>query len=241
MGFRGYALLFFVAAWMFFLGILVGRGTAPVSFDTTAFQTALSRIASESWTEPELPATSDLDFYDALKKPVPTGGGKNPALDSEIFPADRNLAGTGLQDKGASSERVVKRSRKAMTRTAESKKVKQKTFPSAVLHKPTTSSMGAEKKQGLTRTQKDVQKAVQDDFSKSYTIQVAAFRALLDTLQKKKEVESKGYTCYRTMAKKDNKIWHRLRIGSFKTKNEARKVLDRLKADNLNGMIIVKE
>ena len=39
-----YLLVFFVAAWMFVLGVLVGRGTAPVHFDTQALQEELAAL-----------------------------------------------------------------------------------------------------------------------------------------------------------------------------------------------------
>jgi len=62
----------FVAGWMFFLGILVGRGTAPVTFDTQEFQKRLEIIAQE-FGKREKPETKiDLEFYDALTQPVQT-------------------------------------------------------------------------------------------------------------------------------------------------------------------------
>ena len=39
--FLGICLIFFISAWMFVLGILVGRGTAPVHFDIEVLQKEL--------------------------------------------------------------------------------------------------------------------------------------------------------------------------------------------------------
>ena len=39
-----YLLIFFIAAWMFILGILVGRRQAPVYFDTLALQEELAAL-----------------------------------------------------------------------------------------------------------------------------------------------------------------------------------------------------
>ena len=37
------SLIFFLCAWMFVLGVLVGRGTAPVKFDIAALELLLPR------------------------------------------------------------------------------------------------------------------------------------------------------------------------------------------------------
>lgn len=257
MGVRGYVILFFVSAWMFFLGILVGRGTAPVSFDTTGFQAALARLALESKVAPVLPEAADLDFYDVLKKPAPTGKGRRiTALDGEILPAARRKS---IKGRTTASGLEIKLSRKAMTRRVASdgsKKTELKSSRQSALLSSALSSSGAGK--SLSPAQGPEPHSVSPlaadppasaraasrggaDSGAVYTIQVAAFRALEDVLKKKEEIEAKGYTCYRTMAKKDNTIWHRLRIGSFKTRKEARRVLERLRADHMQGMIIQKD
>ena len=69
-------LLFLVCGWMFVLGVLVGRGTAPVNFDIQAIQKELIALkesmlrkeknAIELQLEKES-AKSNLEFYEALK------------------------------------------------------------------------------------------------------------------------------------------------------------------------------
>jgi hypothetical protein len=75
-----YLLLFCVAAWMFILGMLVGRGTAPVEFDTQALQKELaalrdSMVKKERETIERTMRGEDekasLDFYEDLKKDGP--------------------------------------------------------------------------------------------------------------------------------------------------------------------------
>jgi len=75
-----YLLVLFVAAWMFVLGLLVGRGTAPVSFDMqvledelTAMRDAILKTEQESVEKAmrgEIPKHS-LDFHEALIKDEP--------------------------------------------------------------------------------------------------------------------------------------------------------------------------
>ncbi|MDP7417006.1 MAG: hypothetical protein QF888_03315, partial [Desulfobacterales bacterium] len=46
-----FSVIFFVAAWMFFLGILVGRGTAPVKFNIEKLQKKLAALKAEDINE----------------------------------------------------------------------------------------------------------------------------------------------------------------------------------------------
>ncbi len=63
-----YSGLFLLSGWMFFIGLLVGRGTAPVEFDTGWFQERLAVIFEDSQTEEPVLEKPELDFYVALQK-----------------------------------------------------------------------------------------------------------------------------------------------------------------------------
>jgi cell division septation protein DedD len=68
--------VFIISAWMFALGVMVGRGTAPVSFDTERLKRTLeslqgSQQAARSGPRPgptEMKNKTDLGFYEALPK-----------------------------------------------------------------------------------------------------------------------------------------------------------------------------
>lgn len=71
-----YLLVFFVAVWMFVLGILVGRGTAPVTFDTRALQQELADLRNAMMQKEQEAVEkairgegeqAPLEFYEALK------------------------------------------------------------------------------------------------------------------------------------------------------------------------------
>lgn len=66
-GLLKYSGLFLLSGWMFFIGLLVGRGTAPVEFDTGWFQERLAVIFDDSETEEPLIEKPELDFYAALQ------------------------------------------------------------------------------------------------------------------------------------------------------------------------------
>ena len=67
--------IFILCAWMFVIGVLVGRGTAPVKFDIDGLQTKLEfpgqdqkkREAGQSQAESDIVKDkTKLDFYEAL-------------------------------------------------------------------------------------------------------------------------------------------------------------------------------
>ena len=107
-----YLLVFFVAAWMFVLGVLVGRGTAPVHFDTQALQKELV-VLRDAMLKKERESVekairgedqkAPLEFYEALKKdepdtavqipvdPATTGGPSTRADPTDAIPPPHKL------------------------------------------------------------------------------------------------------------------------------------------------------
>ena len=72
-----FGIIFFISAWMFVLGVLVGRGTAPVHFDIeklqkdlAALKEAVLRKERQSLSVPpgSLAKGHELGFYEALKE-----------------------------------------------------------------------------------------------------------------------------------------------------------------------------
>ena len=70
-------IIFFVSAWMFVLGVLVGRGTAPVHFDIESLQKELAALKEavqkkeQQWYKNRSEPVSDnpdLEFHEALKQ-----------------------------------------------------------------------------------------------------------------------------------------------------------------------------
>ncbi len=71
--------MLFISMWMFVLGILVGRGTAPVPFDIHKLQKELKHLKETTLKKEEIRFNilSDADkknfeFHDALKKRTPS-------------------------------------------------------------------------------------------------------------------------------------------------------------------------
>lgn len=83
----GLCLLFLISGWMFVLGVLVGRGTAPVNFDIQALQNELKQLKASMIKQERRAMESDsakagaqaaFEFYEALKKKEQTEQFKLP-------------------------------------------------------------------------------------------------------------------------------------------------------------------
>ena len=83
----GLCLLFLISGWMFILGVLVGRGSAPVNFDIQALQNELKQLKASMIKQERRAMESDsakagaqaaFEFYEALKKKEQTEQFKLP-------------------------------------------------------------------------------------------------------------------------------------------------------------------
>jgi hypothetical protein len=88
-----------LSAWMFGLGVWVGRGTAPLRFDIAKLETELAELKGRLMAEEQQRTAltqeaagdwSNLDFYEALKKT-----GDEPLPNPKAPPAAAGAADTG--------------------------------------------------------------------------------------------------------------------------------------------------
>jgi len=231
---------------MFALGVIVGRGTSPVTFDTESFQERLRVIVGEIPRESPEEGKVDLDFFKTLNKPV--------AKEPEVVPEgpERARAGgatpaTGIRENEGPIP--VKVSRKLATRNRLPASGPVKTKEGAAMVK--TESKGRLKED---RVKKNVQPVADSGTGKvagaeapppsvegRYTIQVAAYRAFKDAVTQMSLLKEKGFTSYRTRGEAGGTTWYRVRTGSFNDFQSAREALNRLKQAKINGMIIKKD
>lgn len=202
-------IIFFVSAWMFVLGVLVGRGTAPVYFNIESLQKELAALKDavqkkeQEWyksrtdTAPDKP---ELEFHEALKK---------SQVDLRLGP------GASRPDKPAENIKKI---------------------PVPEYKKP------PESKPKMSESVEGPKLAsVNGNAAGNFTIQVAALREAALADGKVAELSRKGYPAYRTIGTVPGQgTWYRIRIGSFKDRTEASQMLERLKRENIKGMIINK-
>jgi cell division protein FtsN len=198
-------LTLFVSAWMFVLGILVGRELVPVRFDIEKLQNELAAL-KETVIKKELDQykiDSDTDdsktkmgFYETLKKTGGEAGLKNDTI-----------------------ERQQKAEPKKITSLKEKKMPTKETVPAPEVK---TS---------------DLKKASQNN--NKFTIQVASLKdsAIADKLVTR--LKKGGYPAYRSIGKVPGKgIWYRVRVGNYNNRFEAGPVLQRLKKEKIDAIIV---
>ena len=212
-GILKYSIYIFIAGWMFVLGIMVGRGSSPVEFDTRKFQKRLETIAGE-FGEKKSDGKIDLKFYDVLDRPVPEETGTAQTPSQEIMPKKETAA--------AAETMPLKTSRKKLT-------FKQSATDTPAAAKPTAKPTAKPAREKIKVPQG------------IYTIQVAAYKEFKDAVSEMARLEKKGFPSYRVKGVKDGQTWYRVRTGSFATYAHARKMLEKLKHAKINAMIIKRE
>jgi cell division septation protein DedD len=210
-------LIFFLCAWMFVLGVLVGRGTAPVKFDIAALE---KKLAASEKADPgkqgKMPAQKDsvtvkdktkLDFYEALKE---------NKEDTKV---------TVLQ-KPKVAERKVER---PAEKTVAPVKTPEKSKPP---ESPPEKAPTEEKVAAVAKT---------NTAGPTYTIQAASVRDAKDADRLIEKLKERGYPAYRAIGKVPGKgIWFRVRVGEYKSKSGARRVLDKLKKDGFKPILVLR-
>jgi cell division septation protein DedD len=213
-------LVFFICAWMFFLGVIVGRGTSPVKFNINEFENKIAALKKSALESEEMrvqkagPVSSDvkseLEFYEALKMP-----GQNDPMDltepksnGAITPEPPVKPETPVKSKS-----VAKKPEKMQ----EIKKSEVKAAPPA------------------SETLKTAETT-----DKHYSIQVASLKDPTEADRLVEIFRRKGYPAYRASAEVRNTgIWHRVRIGPFTKQSEALQILGPVSRES-NGALIIE-
>jgi cell division protein FtsN len=211
-------LIFFLCAWMFVLGVLVGRGTAPLKFDLAALEKKLAasekdESVQEGKARPQKDGASvkdktKLDFYEALK-----------------------------QDKEDTKVAVLPK-----PKVAEPQAEKPTEKAAAPEKAPETSKASELSQPKVPPKEKDAAVAKTKTTGPTYTIQAAAVRNAQDADRLIQKLKKRGYPAYRTIGKVEGKgIWFRVRVGSYKSREEARRTLDKLKKEGHKPILVLRQ
>lgn len=214
-------LVFFVMGWMFILGILVGRGTAPIPLKTHELEQELHALKSTVLKKQndeiearvkqqggDAPA-AELGFYEALKKP--------PAkTQRRITPPPKPVQKpTPPAKKPAPSKPVA---RPISPKPAPSP-------PRTVAAKPSPQPKPAATTAPATRGR--------------FAIQVGSFKEAGSANTLVKRLRSKGHAAYQLRTEVPGKgVWYRVRVGAFDSRSAAESSLAKLNGDKIKGMVI---
>lgn len=215
--------ILFLCAWMFVLGVLVGRDTAPVKFDIQQLVHSRDDSNTEAQVKEQSQPTKDsvavkdktkLRFYEHL--PEDQKDTSVPDLKPEQIAKPKKEDQSQSNDSESNQKRQIK---KADTEKAAS---------------PKTATKQEDQKKAAAAVTKQSTGAV-------YTIQAASVKKAKDADRLVAELKQKGYPAYRTIGKVAQKgIWFRVRIGEYNSKAEARQTLDKLKKLGLKPILVRK-
>jgi cell division septation protein DedD len=203
--------IFFLCAWMFVLGVLVGRDTAPIKFDIKKLLPKESdssrqpQAAQPDETPPDAVAVKDktkLGFYERL--PEDQKDIKVPEIKKQLTDKEKSDS--------ASIAKSAETSTKTPTQKVAAPEKKKKTAAIVTPKKPS---------------------------GPLYTIQAAAVKKVEDADRLVAKLKKKGYPAYRAIGKVPEKgIWFRIRVGKYPSRSEANKTLQKLKKLGLKPIIV---
>ncbi len=237
-GLLKYSVYLFIAAWMFFLGIVVGRDNSPVKFDTQKFQKRLETIAHDFGAQKKIPKKVDLKFYEVLDRPELEESEAFNNKSKKSHQPDKNNSGEILPQKEVlTSESIpLKTSKKRETfknrkvKIWEEKEIKKKNQENIKQVK--------EKRDKKIDKPKPEPKIIPEIQKGRYTVQIAAYKDFKDAVSQMAFLQEKGFTSYRVKGLKDGVSWYRVRSGSFANFDEAKKFTKKLEKLKINSLII---
>ena len=223
--------LFCLCGIMFFTGVMVGRGTAPVHFDTRPFQEKLAELAGRNESGHPLEKTK-LAFYDELKKKV----------SSDFLLSEEAL---GKQDTNLSDDSAVGTTAAALSDAPVPMKQGLKARTRVPEPVPPLPDVGPQVRENKTPAGKTAvspsEKRLVSRSDGIYTIQIASYRQLVDAIRRMEALKVKGFAPHRALALVDGNVWHRVRVGTYPDGASAEKTLKTLEAKGIYGIIIQKD
>jgi cell division septation protein DedD len=207
-------IIFIISAWMFGMGVMVGRGTAPVQFDVDQLKRNLESLQKSAQQAPksgyrpeptEMKDKTDLGFYESL--PKNREDAELPNLPKSP-PAGRPEAGTQKPPETPAAARVEKPA-----------------VPAPPVASPTAPAPPAASAAP----------------GKPLTVQVAAVKSEEEARQLSERLRQRGYAAYiEPVAIPDKGTWYRVRMGEFPSKEFARSTLERLQKDGFKPDVVPK-
>ncbi|OQY13499.1 MAG: hypothetical protein B6I31_01010 [Desulfobacteraceae bacterium 4572_19] len=257
--------VFFLSATvMFTLGVFVGRGTAPITFDIDKLERQLGVVQEVQELENAIYSNSDkqailipeFEFYKELKNneeeiPIKIIEKKSLKISSKKEIA-RQLELNSSFEKSAKPEKLIKQEKQRIAKQQQNHRKLEKQTVNVAVQKnlqEAVSIADIRKKIKQETDNDDIKKiSVKPDTVRSeksnnkekYTIQVAALNNFSDAFNLVNTLKNRGYLSYMIIKKHGKITWYRIRVGSFNTKAEALKVETKLKAGKYKTIVLIK-
>jgi len=222
-----YGAIVLIAAWMFGLGVLVGRGTAPVKFDIQKLTKELENLIAadvKKQLEPveletaETKTKTELEFYEELKKSEPVAP-EPPPRNTSRQPKENPPPDTASREEDSPPPE-----QKVPAATTASKKSVTKPVGPSEGEKPRPANAAADRPL---------------DNTGNVTIQAASLKDLAEADAMVKKLKNRGYPAYKTIAVVPGKgIWFRIRVGRYSSRESAGDVVGKLKKEGYRPILV---
>ena len=236
-------LAFFACGLMFVLGVLVGRDQAPIRFDIKRLDEKLAHLKQSVLTTKEI---KPFDVIGNLKKEgfpevaetdphtVSPRYAKNEITEEPVSPEALNPKPENPEPKtnAGAPEADLQPPESEATAPEPEASVPNPDKPAPV-KKPAVSKP---KKQPPAETT-----ASRHAGGEGYAIQIASLSDPESAATVRDRFLAKGYPAYVRAADVNGKTWYRVRIGSYPSKEKARKDLNSLKEAGVSAMIFLRE
>ncbi len=223
-------LIVFVAGWMFVLGIMVGRGIAPVNMDVGKLEQELAELKAKMVAQ------------------------EKAKVEAQISGKENNLPELGYPEALTSGKKEEPFKSLPKKPSATAKKVPEPPKKTAAKPKPVPKAKPVPKPKPKPKPAPAVKPAVPSKPKSPpqpkpapktvaqkgrFSIQVAAVQNAQSAEQLAARLRKKGYRAYRLRSEVTGKgVWYRVRVGAFEDRSAADRVLAKLKADNFSGMVV---
>lgn len=204
-----------ISAWMFGMGVMVGRGTAPIAFDLDQLKRTLESMQKSAQqvakggprpAPSEMKNKTDLGFYESLPK-----NREETDLPNIAPPPPAAARPEPAAPKPAESPPAAKAEKPAPAPAPAA--------PSASAPPPTAAPAPG----------------------KPLTVQVAAVKSEAEARQLSEKLRQRGYASYvEPVAVPEKGTWYRVRMGEFPSKEFARSTMERLQKDGFAPAIVPK-
>jgi len=222
------ALVFFVMGWMFILGILVGRGTAPVPIDMHLLEKELAELKAAVLKKEQAKivaqtaggevVATELGFYEKLKETPDKEPVRQPVAQAPVIRPKPTPTPVPAMP------------------TPEPARPKPTSTPEKISPLP---KARAEVSSAPAKTEESAPAASDGGDVGRYTVQVASFKALDGADEMVARLRTKGYAAYHVrVSVPDRGEWYRVRVGAFEGRSPAEAMLKKLRREQLKGMVV---
>jgi len=219
----------------FVLGIVIGQGIEErkvLQREEPLVKLPLPPASAGPKGGPATPAKDDLTFYDTLGKPSPA-----PPPAKEVKAAEKATK-TAKETKAAKEARLAAKESRAVAKEA---KPAVKETKAAVEEAP--AAAGTPPEAGSAETAPSAAETKRTEAlprEGGWTVQVNAYPEEKSAQRLVERLKEKGYDAYMVVSNVKGRTWHRVRVGKFTTRDEAKKAQEELQTkENLTKTVTV--